>query len=45
MILRSALLEHGRNVVSQDGLRPNNLGHKIIAEKFSEVLKEYFKND
>ena len=43
--IRSVLLEHGRDVISQDGLHPNNLGHKIIAEKFSEVLKEYFKND
>lgn len=38
--IRSTLNRYGNSVIADDGLHPNDLGHKIIAQKFFETLKE-----
>lgn len=37
--IRSALQKANGQVIAEDGLHPNDLGHKVIAEKILKILK------
>ncbi len=39
--IMTLLEERGNGVLAADGLHPNDEGHRLIAQKFLEVLEEY----